>query len=526
MKRLLINITVLFVLAAGFTSCKKKIEEDYSNPEQTATGSLGKLLAGMYLNKRVHPSYWDYYTFVMPTLSLYTQAVATPPATKMYVPSIDYNESRWVDYYAGSTGTDYNYNGPGILSNYREMQTTYAALSATEQAQQTVFLKCAQVLLYDQTAQMVDLWGDIPFFKAGTVNTAGRDISYAPFDDAASIYDTLITNLKDLNTYFDTAAISTVVSAELKKQDIVLGGDLSLWQRYANSLRLRLLMRISNKDVSTAQTGVTEMLNSPGTYPLITDNSQNVLLKESPNALKSDLNDVFTAFRFAPSYMLDTLMVPNADPRTPVFWDAYGAGSTDYHGFPYNGTNAAYEAGGYATYDTATFFYNYNLPGVIFTAAEVSFLKAEAYERWGLGTAQTEYENGIKLSVAFYYGINQSRILKTGTYPTLASPSDAVVSAYIAMPAIAYSGTTQEKLAKIYTQKWEHFFILQAGQSWAEVRRTGYPVLQYATATYAGAETPPVRLLYPSTEQLYNTSNYSNVSSKDTRDTKIFWDVN
>jgi hypothetical protein len=45
-------------------SCKKKLEEDYLNPENTTTASLGKLFTGMLTNRRVHPTYWDYATFV------------------------------------------------------------------------------------------------------------------------------------------------------------------------------------------------------------------------------------------------------------------------------------------------------------------------------------------------------------------------------------------------------------------------------------------------------------------------------
>ncbi|SFD77528.1 Susd and RagB outer membrane lipoprotein [Chitinophaga sp. CF118] len=524
MKRLLIYTVVLILLAGAFSSCKKKIADDYLNPELTATGSLGKLLSGMFLNKRIHPSYWDYYTFIMPTTAAFSQVSALSPGSQMYTPSTSYTEGRWVDYYDGSTGTDYNYNGPGIMSSYREMQTSYAALSATQQPLQTVFLKCAQVLLYDQTAQMVDLWGDIPFSEAGSLNTSSRSIGDAAFDNAANIYDTLITGLKDLNTYFDTATLATTTSAELAKQDLLFKGDLSLWQRYANSLRLRLLMRISNFDEATAKSEVTTMLADAATYPLITDNSYNAALQMSPSALKSDLGDVFKDFGTAPAYLMDTLMVANNDPRTAVYWDPHA--TNGYRGFPATGTASEYAAKGYATYDSATFYYNYNIPGVILTASEVSFLKAEAYERWGLGTAQTEYENGITQSVEFYYGINQSRILRSGSWSVLTTPSSAVISTYLLNSAIAYSGTTTEKLAKIYTQKWMHFFILQSGQAWAEYRRTGYPALTFSTATATGASTPPVRLLYPSSEQLYNAVNYSAVSSKDTRDTKIFWDVN
>src|SRR5579871_1188001 len=195
MKKYLIGSALVFTLAGAFSSCKKTIEADYLNPQLTTTGSLPKLLSGMFLNPRIHPSYYDYATFVLPTTAAFSQLTALAPATQMYVPSISYVESRWDHYYTGSMPTDgstpdYNYNGPGILSSYREMQTTYSGLSAAEQGKQLVFLQCAKVILDDQTAQMVDLWGNIPFSQANSLNTSGRSISYAKFDDAHAIYDT------------------------------------------------------------------------------------------------------------------------------------------------------------------------------------------------------------------------------------------------------------------------------------------------------------------------------------------------
>jgi len=90
----------------------------------------------------------------------------------------------------------------------------------------------------------------------------------------------------------------------------------------------------------------------------------------------------------------------------------------------------------------------------------------------------------------------------------------------------AYTGTSTEKLEKIYTQKWLHFGFLQSIQAWSEYRRTGYPALNFANATQVGYETPPTRLLYPSDESSYNSNNYEAVRAKDTRSTKVFWDVN
>jgi len=527
MKKYLIGSALAFTLAGAFSSCKKTIEADYLNPEVTTTGSLPKLLSGMFLNPRIHPSYYDYATFVLPTTAAFSQLTALAPATQMYVPSINYVQSRWDHFYSGSMPTDgstpdYNYNGPGIMSSYREMQTAYSALSAADQAKQLVFLQCAKVILYDQTAQMVDLYGNIPFSQANSLNSSARSISYAKFDDAAAIYDTLITGLKDLNTWFASASLSAEIAASLTQQDILLGGKLDAWRRYANSLRLRLLMRISYQNETLAKTEVAAMLADAATYPLVSANSQNVTLAESPTTLKSDLRDAFTGSPYAPAYLADTLMANNSDPRLAVLFDSV-AGSSTYTGFPSNGTVSQYENGGYATYDSVTFMYNYNIPGVLMTAAEVSFLTAEANERWGAGTttAATAYANGINQSVGFYYGINQSSILRSGSWAKLPSPSSAAINAYVAN--VAYTGTQAQKLNLIATQNWINFFVLQAGQAWAEQRRTGYPALHFATATFAGASQPPVRLLYPASEKEYNATNYAAVSGSDTRDTKVFW---
>src|SRR5205823_653164 len=107
-----------------------------------------------------------------------------------------------------------------------------------------VFMMAAKVVLCDQASQIVDLWGDIPFSEAGSVNTSG-DIIMAKFDNATAIYDTLLSALKTAADYFAHAQLSTNAQATFTRQDILLNGQVEKWQRYANSLRLRLLMRIS-----------------------------------------------------------------------------------------------------------------------------------------------------------------------------------------------------------------------------------------------------------------------------------------
>ena len=543
MKRFLTYTALLLLLAGEMSSCKKTISADYENPELISTGSMGKLLSGMFLNKRIHPSYYDFATFVVPTTGGFSQETPIDPGIDMYEPSINYNEARWDDYYDGSmpsagNGIDYNYNGPGILSNYREMQTTYAALTPAQQAEQLVYLQCAKVLLYDQTAQMVDLWGDIPFSKANSLNSPSRSISFAPFDNQIAIYDTLISGLEQLNTWFASATVAGDVQSEFTAQDILLGGKLDSWRRYSNSLLLRLLMRTSYYDENDAKTQVATMLGNPGTWPLISDNSYNVVLNESQPALKSDMQSALAptpgsglgAPIYAPAFMMDTIMVANGDPRTQVYYDSVQG--QPYVGFPANGTSAQYAAGGYAVYDSATFIYNYNVPGVIFTAAEVSFFTAEANERWGAGsmTAAAAYAQGINQSVNFWYGVNQAKQDKQGySAAALATPAQAVIDNYVNNSGMAYNGpqggTQAQRLALIATQNWLNYFIMQAGQAWAEVRRTGYPALTFQTSSLSTATAPPTRLLYPSSEQLYNTVNYQTVSGKDQSNVKVFWQV-
>ncbi|MBW8684045.1 SusD/RagB family nutrient-binding outer membrane lipoprotein [Chitinophaga rhizophila] len=533
MKKVFVNIALFCSLAGLFSSCAKKMEESFNNPEKISEGSLSKLLTGMFLNKRIHPTYHDYFTFIMPLTANYSQLVAAPSGNQMYIVNPAYIDVRWTDFYAGSRADDgqnpdYNYNGPGILSNYREMQTTLGLLPADQQARNQVFLKCAEVVLYDQASQMIDLWGDIPFYQAGNLNTPDRVTKDAPFDDAKGLYNEFITKLKDINTYLDTVNVEVDVKSELTTADILLRGDLVAWQRYANSLRLRLLMRISNTDAA-AQAEVTTMLANEATYPLVSNNAQNVLFKESPTAIRSDLVDPFTNYYFGPEYLINTLQETNEDPRIHVMWDENEFNG--YNGFPWNGTAGQWEATQrqYSAFDTATFTYNDNIPGVIVTASEVSLLKAEAYERWGLGDAATQYTNGLRQSIEFYYGINQSAIKRQGqnnfNRAPLASPTAEAINNFLGKPAIAYTGSTTEKLAKIYTQKWAHFFVLQAGQAWAELRRTGYPVLQFPNVANSMAPNPPKRLVYPTSEQMYNATEYSKVVEKDKRDRPIFWDA-
>jgi len=515
---------LLLVIVILFSSCTDQLEEKYYNPEKSTQANIPGFFTAILNNDRVRPSYWNVRTFLLMQPAVYSQTAYFTNNTSAYQQADGYTEQYWNDFYTP-------------LSTFRAMETAYNKLSDADKASQEIFLNAARVILYDQASQMVDLWGDIPFSEAGSLETTST-ITNAKFDDQKSLYTTFIAGLKDAATYFGTAS----KTSNFSKYDILLSGEVSKWQRYANSIRLRLLMRISNQDENTAKTAVLEMLNSSSTYPLV-DGSNNPnyspkssdILLQPLSTYSDNLNNALTELpsHYAPDYMLNTVMNPVNDPRMDVMFDKYGTvvdkvfvPNKEYKAMPIDATASFAEKNYtyYAILDSATFLQNKLLPGIVITAPEVNFLKAEAYQRWGNTVdAKTAYETAVKQSVTFYYYLNG---LNTSGLPIVTKPSDSEIDDFVTS-RVSYSGTSQEKLAKIWVQKWLHFGWMQSTQAWAEYRRTNYPQLTFpSTGKLSGYDVPPTRLVYPSGEKSNNSENYSAVQSKDTRTTKIFWDVN
>jgi hypothetical protein len=233
----------------------------------------------------------------------------------------------------------------------------------------------------------------------------------------------------------------------------------------------------------------------------------------------------------APYYILENVLKPVNDLRIPVLYDKYGVttngnftSNSEFNALSLTLKTSDQQANleHYAIIDSATFLFNTKLPGVLITASEVNFLKAEAYERWGGGDPEQEYFNGIKNSIIFYYYLNS---LNTIHFNPLTAPTNQEISDFLSnSDSLQYTGSSTERLQKIWTQKWVHFGFLQSIQSWSEIRRTGYPQLLFNPASLTGYELPPTRLTYPSNEKTYN-ENYSKVASQDLRNATIFWDV-
>ena len=538
MKKTLINIGCFAVLAMGIAGCKSELDDYYVDPDKTTNPTIEKLFSAIEDNNRARPNYTEMRQIALPMIAAFCQTSTIDNKEERYLQPAGPVQDLWNDYYTPSNqGTDLNYNtGNGIMAQYRTMQRLYSNLPLDERPNFQIFMMAGKALLLDQTAQMIDMFGDIPYTEAGSLDLSNT-ISNAKFQDQKELYDTVLIGLKDVADWFTGTTPNAIASASFTAQDYLLRGSIDKWRRYVNSIRLRYLMRISNVDEARVRTEVQEILSNPILYPLVDgdgvgDNyspaSTDILLYQLTNYSNTPMNS-FTEIRgqIAPDYMLNTVMKPANDPRIPFMFDK----NTNKDGKPnltylamnntaiLQGDSLSY----FAVYDSTTYLTNGKLPGIYMSASEVNFLKAEAFERWGLtgGTAQASYELGVRQAVAFMYFLYS--LNTASNREGLTMPSTATISAFLTQPSMAYTGDSNAKLAKIWTQKWLHFNVLQARQAWAEWRRTGYPQVYTTRSTRAGYELPPTRFLYPASEVAYNSSYDETVRAKDKRDAKIFW---
>jgi hypothetical protein len=344
-----------------------------------------------------------------------------------------------------------------------------------------------------------DAYGDIPYSEA----IRGKEgVNLPRYDAQESIYDGILADLAEANSILGT-------SGEVVAGDQIFGGNIESWKKLANSLRIRALMRISNK--RNVGPEIQAILSDPAKSPVFASDDDSAIYKY--RAAAPDQFPLYTArigsfneFRAAKS-LLDQLVAYN-DPRLTVFFrptpDTEGSADPEYVGIP-NGMNdvdaLTYNGGPQFQSRVSAFFFENAVTtegldiakGVIMTYAELQFLLAEAAEK-GLisGDAASFYANGISGSFAYY---------------KLETPAG-----YLDQPDVAYAGSQSEKLVKIGTQKWISLFY-QGLEAWFDWRRTGIPALSPAISNQNDNRIP-VRFIYPIAEQALNAANRDEAVSR------------
>ena len=521
-------IFFLAVLLTGFAACKKSdFEGSYTNPSRIATTNVEKQFTGMLVTNReyVIPSYWNYFVVLRTSVNHYIQAVGWENGANQYIPGAASITDRWNNYY-------------NFLAQYRELEKVFNALTPEAQELNRIYMIAATVYFYDHTQKVVDLHGDIPWSQAGKLSTNGGDYanSYPAYDRAGDIYTKMLDDLKAFASELNTIDVPDGILAGFKTQDVINKGNMELWKKYVNSLRVRMLTRVSGAaDFSArAQSEIAEIISNPTQFPLVSNNDENIMIRIF------DLNSALNSQGFqsgledwngniAGKRMIDH-MNANADPRLRAMFEPGANADSMYVGLDplLTGSNQAalIAAGEIAIYNRSTISRNDFFPGMLINAAEVNFYLAEYYLKAGNdAAAKTAYETGVSQSVAFYYWVRT--VSNDNTAPALEPLDEAAVTAYLSSPAVSWdaAATPDAKLKLISTEKWIHYNVIQPLESWAEIRRLGNLDFQFESDNSSGQQQPPSRWIYPGSELTYNAENYAAVSGGDNLNTKLFWDV-
>lgn len=521
---------ILLILAVSTWSCQEeKFAEAYPDPAKIANTTIerqytGTLVAGI---DYVVPAYWNYFVVLRITLNPWTQSIGWINTPNQYLPGSAASDAVWGNYY-------------NILAQYREFQKVWNAATPEVQNDRKIFNLTASAYLYYETMRMVDLFGSIPFFNAGMLSTNGGDYnaSFAEYDDAQEIYTFMLDDLKAIAGELNSITLNEGFQASFSAQDIINGGDVEMWKRFVNSLRLRMLTRVSASPEFSARatSEMGEILSNSSQYPVVESNDQNIQIEVfdtstpiNSSGLQQGINSDGWDGDDASKIMIDFLNA-SEDPRLRVMFEPGTEADGIYVGLDPLLEGSTQQAlvndGEIAYYNRSTYSENQFFPGVLINAAEVSFLKAEYYLKSGNDVvAKTAYEEGIKQSIEFYYAVRAGS--NSGVSGSPGEYTAAEVNALLASEPVSWDNASspEDKIALIAMQKWLHFNIVQPYQNWAEVRRLNVPELTFRVDNSSIQTTPPVRWRKPGEELTYNAENYEVVRANDKLDNKIFWDV-
>jgi hypothetical protein len=524
-------------IAAFLTSCEDIMDEKHDNPDAFTDTKIEYLFSqgAVYA---IENDYADTYNYVFRLLANYTQTAARSSGdsrSDLYL--IQDDKGRWENYYIKR------------MSPLVEIDHIYASLNTSKQEQYRIYVEASKVLKAYNTAITTDFFGDMPYSEAFTARNPIYEegaVNFKPkYDTQKEIYYAILNDLKTAADYLKTAQ----TNATFSRQDVIYNGDTDGWYRFANSLRVRYALRISNADEQKAK----EVLSSVNENELITENSKNAVIKIQSSAYgdsrfwraMQESHFSGSSFCYAPELMVSKLKEAD-DPRLPVLFqpnsDQNGQVLTnankDFSGYPAAAYNAVDITKNYATnsleygiYNTITFRDNYKLPiGIGITSAETYFSLAEAAARnLYAGNPQELYDKGVIRSIQNYYEYYKNSDASTTKNVTVTGTdvSDAALSTWLSGSTFKYD--TSKALEQIATQKWIHFNIVQAYEGWAEYRRTDLPVLiddrQEPNSVLLNKANAPVRFLYPAKEASMNTENYNKQSENNKTNARLWWDV-
>ena len=383
----------------------------------------------------------------------------------------------------------------------------------------------AEILKVASMSRFTDLWGPMPYLQVGSGKTQ------VPYDSQEVIYKEFFKQLNHSIELLTGFVSRNPGSMPMKDYDLVYGGNYEQWVKFANSLKLRLAMRIVYALPDLAEQMAVEAVNH--SLGVILMNADNALLKSSPSLVVNNpifgLWSSYDETRMGAS--MESIMNGYADPRMSSYFQA-AAKDGGFHGVR---TGISITNGEMYKPCSAPNI-QVNTPVIWFTAAEVSFLKAEgALRGWNMGvTSEDAYKQGIFLSFDQYSVPGVTEYLKKESLPAIyVDPIKNKSVNPVSTITVKWDETDQfeEQLERIMTQKWIAVFP-NGNEAWAEFRRTGYPKIFPVEINDSNGtidtKTQIRRYPFPTMEYTLNADNVEAaitlLGGPDNGGTKLWWD--
>ncbi|MCH7564045.1 MAG: SusD/RagB family nutrient-binding outer membrane lipoprotein [Gemmatimonadetes bacterium] len=342
---------------------------------------------------------------------------------------------------------------------------------------------------------VTDYWGDVPYSQA---LKAGEGITLPVYDPQEQIYEGMIQTLSD-------GAGMLGGGSDFGSGDILYGNDMTKWRRFANSLRMRLAMRMSEVSPGAAQSAFAAAYAAGG----FQSNADNAMLQWAGAPYQNPLFENWQGRddHGVSATIIDMLKAMN-DPRLELYAEP-AQEDGEYRGLQNGDITPNFSLAFYSRIGNNWRADGAATPTAIMTYAEVLLLQAEAAARGWIGAdPATLYMDGIRASMTQWSGAANA-------------PTTAEIDAYLAQPMIAYTGMEQAQL-----QNWIGLFM-NGAEAWSHWRRTGVPDLQPGPDLTLSRI--PVRFTYPALEQSLNKSNYDAAVARQGADvltTTVWWQTN
>jgi hypothetical protein len=468
----MLTLLLSTALLAGFSGCTKSFDE--MNTNKTKLTTLGSSELPYLFSKAQSASsyaFWRYQVAENLFSDLYSQYFATTATyfpSDRYVMRMDWLQWHWKPIYTEAVP---------------QLKTLLAATSPSS-AENAL----ASIWWVYTFHRVTDYYGPIPYFKAG------EPAKSVPYDSQDKIYDDFFKKL--------AAAVATLKTTGSAKPygsfDLIYGGNVANWIKFANTLRLRLALRISKVDPARAKTEAEAAVNDG----VMTSTADDALMVKTENG--TDVNGlsgiaVWNEFRMSAS--MASVLNGYSDPRVKVYYQPSTNGGV-YRGVRnglqpallgatvndacsnvgsrwVTGSGSAWQRVGTTSQD-------------IMHAAEAYLLRAEgALNGWNMGgSAKDLYESGIKASMS-QWGITDAAAVAAyiASPATPAAPGDVSNSPAMNNIPVAFAADPATQLSQILQQRWLALYP-DGIEAWADIRRTAFYKNMYPVMNSDNADLP------------------------------------